>query len=335
MTKRRRSQPLTVDARTRPKAGAPQAVHVDVDRLNYVNIGLMLLSAALACTLPFEIFLISYAVLGPLHYLTQISWLYDRGFYAKGQLDWIALALLSAAAFLSYGGWVPWDGSPIAALGLGVLAAFVSSIAVKLLALAVLAVIAPQILSWTPAAVFFVVLLATVVHVYVFTGLFILAGSIRAQSRSGYLSLAVFLACGTGLLVVQPAAAAYHPSKYVVDSLAAFNGVIDAMARLIPGDGGRHALVAIGRFLAFAYTYHYLNWFSKTEIIRWHEMSRGRLTTVAVVYVTAVALYGYDYSMGLMALYFLSIAHVFLEFPLDARTLVEVVTGSSLRPRAA
>src|SRR5262245_37867490 len=107
------------EARTTAVAHPPR---VDVDRLNYVNIGLMLLSTALACVLPFEVFLISYAVLGPLHYLTQISWLYDRSFYTKGRLDWIPLAVLAAVGFLSYSEWLPWDGAPLAAFGLGVLA---------------------------------------------------------------------------------------------------------------------------------------------------------------------------------------------------------------------
>ncbi len=47
--------------------------------VNYLNMGLMVLSCALAFVLPFELFLLAYAVLGPLHYLTQISWLHDRG----------------------------------------------------------------------------------------------------------------------------------------------------------------------------------------------------------------------------------------------------------------
>ena len=43
------------------------------DRLNYLNIGLMAASCAVAWFLPFELFLLAYAVLGPLHYLTEIS----------------------------------------------------------------------------------------------------------------------------------------------------------------------------------------------------------------------------------------------------------------------
>ncbi|HET9870420.1 MAG TPA: hypothetical protein VFR02_07995, partial [bacterium] len=54
-----------------------------VDRVNALNIGLMALSAALAFRFPFELFLFSYTVLGPLHYLTEISWLKDRGFYTQ------------------------------------------------------------------------------------------------------------------------------------------------------------------------------------------------------------------------------------------------------------
>jgi hypothetical protein len=45
------------------------------DTVNYVNAGLMVLSCLAAYVFPFELFLFSYAVLGPLHYLTEISWL--------------------------------------------------------------------------------------------------------------------------------------------------------------------------------------------------------------------------------------------------------------------
>ena len=45
----------------------------DVERINALNCGLIVLSAALAWALPFDLLLLSYGVLGPLHYLTQIS----------------------------------------------------------------------------------------------------------------------------------------------------------------------------------------------------------------------------------------------------------------------
>src|SRR4030095_13840648 len=95
--------------------------------------GLMLGSAALACALPFEVFLAAYAILGPLHYLTQISWLHDRGYFTTGRWDWIPLALLGLVALeASYGRWVGFFGSPFVALGIGIVAAFVASPVVKL-----------------------------------------------------------------------------------------------------------------------------------------------------------------------------------------------------------
>ncbi|MCC6181260.1 MAG: hypothetical protein IT237_05450 [Bacteroidia bacterium] len=48
------------------------------NQINYANIGLMIISAFLAFLLPFELFLFSYAVLGPLHYLTEIGWLHKK-----------------------------------------------------------------------------------------------------------------------------------------------------------------------------------------------------------------------------------------------------------------
>ena len=46
----------------------------------------MFLSAIGAFFLPFEVFLFAYAFLGPLHYLTEISWLHDRNIFLKGNM---------------------------------------------------------------------------------------------------------------------------------------------------------------------------------------------------------------------------------------------------------
>lgn len=303
-----------------------------LDRINYVNIALMLVSAGLACVLPFETFLLAYAVLGPLHYLTQISWLHDRRWFTTGRFDWVPLALLGAASFVGvYTTWLPWDGPVFVAFAGGVAFAWVRNPVVKASVLVAAAALAEPVLEWPPATLFFLYLLATVIHVYVFTGLFILAGSLKSRSGSGHASFAVYLACGAALLLVQPAAAGYAPSPYTQASFEPFDGVVDAMAMLVPGEGRWPTVVAIGRFLGFAYTYHYLNWFSKTGIIRWHEIGRGRMAAIAVLYVAAVATYAYDYRIGLMALYYLSVTHVLLEFPLDARTAVDVVSGLRAR----
>ncbi|HXJ83938.1 MAG TPA: hypothetical protein VMS64_35300 [Candidatus Methylomirabilis sp.] len=288
----------------------------------------MLGSAALAWVLPFEVFLVAYAVLGPLHYLTQISWLHDRGFFTTGRFDWIPLALLAGVACLAvYTTKVPWSGATLTAAGAAVMMAWVPSRVVKLASVLVFAVIAVPLQSSAIVATFFVVLLTTVVHVYVFTGIFILAGSMKGRSRSGFRSFGVYLACGVGLLLAHPPAADYQIGPTTKANLQSFLTVIGAMTTLTPGKVDWDKVVAVGRFLAFAYTYHYLNWFSKTGIIGWHGMSRRRMAVIGVVYAISLGLYAYDYSIGLTALFFLSITHVFLEFPLDARTIVDVARG--------
>src|SRR5258708_27964771 len=55
----------------------------------------MLGSAVLAFAYPFELFLLVYAFLGPLHYLTEISWLHDRNYYTQGKYDWLLLLVVS------------------------------------------------------------------------------------------------------------------------------------------------------------------------------------------------------------------------------------------------
>src|SRR2546423_477488 len=50
-------------------------------RVDVVHLGLMLSALGLAYLLPFELLLIAYAVLGPAHYLTEISWLHDRQYF--------------------------------------------------------------------------------------------------------------------------------------------------------------------------------------------------------------------------------------------------------------
>jgi len=310
----------------------------ELDRINHVNIGLMLASAALACTLPFEVFLLSYAVLGPLHYLTQISWLHDRGWFTTGKWDWIPLGLCGVLALeAAYGGWLGFDGAPFVAFGLGIVVAFVRNPAVKVATFVACVALAVPMRSWFPAQVFFGALLTTVVHVYVFTGLFILAGSMKSGSRSGYASFAVFIGCGVGLLLIRPQTP-ITLTAYARANMEPFAGMVDAMVGLLPswgrsGGDPPSAIMAVGRFLGFAYTYHYLNWFSKTGVIRWHEIGARRMALIGILWLVSVALYCYDYATGLAALFFLSMVHVFFEFPLDARTFADII--GARRPVAA
>src|SRR5579863_9054605 len=85
-----------------------QAIRLSsVDRINYLNIGLMLVSCAIALYIPFELFLFAYAVLGPAHYFTEISWLQKRSFFTRTKNDfWLLIALAILVCFTA-----PWSNS--------------------------------------------------------------------------------------------------------------------------------------------------------------------------------------------------------------------------------
>jgi hypothetical protein len=78
------------------------------------------------------------------------------------------------------------------------------------------------------------------------------------------------------------------------------------------------------RLIAFAYLYHYLNWFSKTSIIKWHEITQSRAVAILGLWLAGGLVYLYDYRLGLGLFYILSMLHVFLEFPLNHQTFVDI-----------
>ena len=186
------------------------------DRINYVNIGLMVITAVLAFALPFETFLFAYAFLGPLHYLTEISWLHDRQYFSKGKYDFVVLlvigVLLSFAAFANDFGY-DWeiynqfvelnlfDKLLVFALFSAVLFALVKNVFVKILSCLLLFVFVSGWLSkdneaanQNSTAIFALTsLVPTLIHVYVFTGLFMLYGALKSRSKSGLWQIVAFV----------------------------------------------------------------------------------------------------------------------------------------------
>src|ERR1700744_3639945 len=73
---------------------------MNVNTLNYYNILAMLASACLAMVIPFELVLLSYAILGPAHYLTEISWLNQRQFFTVKKYDYLFLIAVVVIALL-------------------------------------------------------------------------------------------------------------------------------------------------------------------------------------------------------------------------------------------
>jgi hypothetical protein len=421
------------------------------NKINYANIGLMLITGVLSYFYPFETFLLAYAYLGPLHYLTEISWLHDRNYFAKGKYDFIVLllvgVLLSYAAFAKdfgvsvevYDYFVKmnlFDKLIVFALFSSILFALVKNLFIKIIAILFLFIFVSGWLSPDAAAknaesttIFALTsLVPTLIHVYVFTGLFMLFGALKNRSVSGMWQMVGFVAIPLLLVFAIPVDTKAPISKFgkdahyakgdgffstnvsIIDhfnltdnpvytnsdfvsfvkkndfkqanaqynfiSKANLNGLVDSLskipnkaylikkqplnpnfqvdnilllfskegmldeyqmkpipAKLFTGFSlEKYASVvynsSVGimlmRFIAFAYLYHYLNWFSKTEVIRWHKVPKIRFAAVVILWIAASVFYTMDYSLGLSVLFFLSFTHVLLEFPLYIMSIVGI-----------
>lgn len=393
------------------------------DRINYLNIGLMFITASLAFYLPFETFLFAYAFLGPLHYLTEISWLHDRKYFAKGKYDFIVLLvvgiLLSFAAFSNDFGYKSdfytkflemnlFDKLLVFALFSSILFALVENIFVKIVSILLIYVFISGWLSpekdlenASSTTVFALTsLVPTLIHVYVFTGLFMLFGALKTRSVSGLWQMVGFVAIPLLLVFSLPVQKNGNLTEYGKKAYyAGGNGFFQTNASILDHfEIGNQPIytnkmfvndfvkkdksytpiqqkqikdslsnmmnepfiirdpnnpffmkevkvskvvgfkkdvfwdlifhsttgIMLMRFIAFAYLYHYLNWFSKTEIIRWHQVPKARFIAVLCLWVVASGFYIYDYSLGLSVLFFLSFTHVLLEFPLNIVSIIGI-----------
>src|SRR6266852_3186268 len=100
-----RSDPSPAGSASHAALNTSRSPGAATDRLSWVNSGLMLAACGSAYLAPFHLFLFSYAVLGPLHYFTEISWLHDREYFAgraPARRWWLALVAV-AMATLMYG----------------------------------------------------------------------------------------------------------------------------------------------------------------------------------------------------------------------------------------
>ena len=335
--------------------------------IDLVNIALMILSCIAAFVLPFEVFLFSYAVLGPLHYLTEISWLHKRNYFANGKKDYwwliglcVLLLLFTSCGFAS-GASTETPGFLVYSLSLVcdfmgplvqqypnatmffIYVSFASALAFiafkeawkKALFIVAATIVGSYFTTTAPFFLIFAVFLPTLIHVFVFTGLFILYGALKNKSTTGYISIAVFIACALSFFFFHPNISFYHVTDTARKAIeqSGFVQLNKSMLELFNLGEFTYETVyqsnaglGIMRFIAFAYTYHYLNWFSKTQVIKWHLVPKGQLATVMVLWLFSVALYTYNYYAGLVALYFLSMLHVLLEFPLNYRSITGIGT---------
>jgi hypothetical protein len=327
------------------------------DRINYLNMGLMVFSVIIAFFVPFELFLFSYAILGPAHYLTEISWLHERNYFTNGKRDFIILCIAGLLLFLAlyidrifpdfhfFDQSSDPDTKSNFTTGL-IFIAFFASLAMVLFKstfyrlIAFIIILAASLLA-NKGVVFFSVFLPTLIHVYLFTGLFMFYGALKGKSTSGYIACILFIVCPFIFVFIHPDI--NFISDYARTTYSSFEAV--NFYSLNVWDSETYPLpyttleqknlfmdttykstlgLTIMRFIAFAYTYHYLNWFSKTTVIKWHLVPKKRLAIIGLLWIIAIGLYLYNYMWGFHVLFLLSFLHVFLEFPLNHVTFVGI-----------
>jgi hypothetical protein len=299
-----------------------------VDRINYYNILAMLLSASLAIFVPFELTLLSYTVLGPGHYLTELSWLKEKQFFTIKKYDYLIILAIAIVGKLIG---LPNANLAFYIFGLSLLFLVIKDSVHRIAAISILIIAGYFLLSNHILRAIFGLYLSTLIHVYIFTGMFLLYGALKSKRISGYLSVVIFVLCPI-LLMLLFTGLHIKPTAWAVTNYARFS----RLNRLVLHDRSinvytNNASILFTRFIAFAYSYHYLNWFSKTSIINWHRISIKRAIIVILIWGGSIAFYFYNYNTGLQWLFMLSFAHVILEFPLNHRTFIGI--GEELKNR--
>lgn len=298
----------------------------------------MLVSLAIAFVVPFELFLFSYAVIGPLHYLTEINWLHARNYFTLRKNDvWFLVTLCVVATLMNF---IPTKNSfslvsyiLTISLYLSVLFVLVKNHLYRLIFALPGIILFHRINDIQSFQLFVGLYLPTLIHVLIFTWLFMIYGILKEPSKAGWLSVFILVVCIITIFSIPAPGLQYPVSNYVKNALGPFALVnFSLVNHLTHSDFTSTSMIyqenagfVVMRFIAFAYTYHYLNWFSKTSVIRWHKTERKRMMVILLIWLLSVAVYAYDYITGMKVLFFLSFLHVFLEFPLNILTIKGIV----------
>lgn len=315
--------------------------HVDL-----LNTFLILLSVALAFYFPFELFLLMYAILGPLHYLTEINWIRDKKYVVKNKY-WIYIIIIfslgvalphiskllkstnSSSIFYGFveNVWSSYtNGLILMALVLAYAFLYVPNLRNRILLVVLSCVVILLVNNLEAFNIWVGVFLPTIIHVYLFTMLFMWYGNLKSKANFGSLNVVLMAVVPLFIFLINVDGSQYNISENVQSTIVdnSFYLLNTNLSKVFGLTDGTTFVfndiidIKIQIFIAFSYTYHYLNWFSKTSVIGWHKkLTTKKSLTIGVVWIMSVALYTMDYKMGLALLLMLSMMHVFLEFPLN------------------
>lgn len=293
----------------------------DINRINYYNILAMLGSSCLALFIPFELVLLSYAILGPAHYLTEISWLNSRRYFTLKKYDLLLIACVVIISILLK---LPYANLIYYTFGLSFILLIIGNSLMRLLAFILLVVLGYFLLTNNILRTIFGLYIPTLIHVYFFTGAFLLLGALKSRYFSGYLAFFVFLICPV-LLCLLFTSVHSTPTQWAISNYKHFAHLNTTTLRnQTLNIYTNRASIILTRLIAFAYTYHYLNWFTKTRVINWHRITITRSVIIGLFWAASVALYFYNYRLGIKWLFILSLAHVILEFPLNHSSFIGI-----------
>jgi len=298
--------------------------------IEIINIILIIVSAIFAFICPFQTFLIVYAFLGPLHYLTEMNWLQQRNYFLENKTTiyylFISILLIASIVYIPCL-FVLKPAIPFLIFFTFLVSIFNTSENKKLFKnwkfiLCIVVGIASAIYFKNYFHTVFSLFLPSLIHVFIFTGIFMLSGFLKKKNKWSLATFMVFILTSLFLITcnlnstffMEDISNTYNSfEKLNVAVFSIFNKEILASQDIYFSSFG----IKIMQFIAFAYTYHYLNWFSKTSIIQWHKTTKTKIGIIIVIWVLSVVLYLYNYKTGLYWLYLLSLAHVILEFPLN------------------
>lgn len=322
--------------------------------IDLLNIPLLLLAGVLAYLFPLELFIFSFAILGPLHYLTEINWLNTRNYFAptKGHV-WLLIGVIASLVlvvprlFLDY---TEDHSSILSRLFLTIsnwsnAAIFISLVLAigflypkgkrAWLILSIITIVAAILLNQVETYILFIgVLVPTVIHVYLFTLIFMLYGAQKAKSKVGILTVIIAILIPLVYIFIDLDSSNYLfsdvlKSVYIENKLhhtpvlfAKFFGLSDGTSFFFY----EHLELRLMMFMSFIYLYHYLNWFSKTTTISWHKnLTTKRSIAIVFLWLVMLGLFYVDFKLGFLVALFFSFLHVILEFPLNMVSIKNIV----------
>ena len=169
-------------------------------------------------------------------------------------------------------------------------------------------------------------LVPTIIHVYLFTLLFMLYGAKKSGSTVGYVAVVLALLVPLGMALINLVGVNYLfddrlKEVYIQNNFHVTPVLFSKFIGLSDGTSFffyEHLWLRFMMFISFIYCYHYLNWFSKTTVIQWHRLITGtKAIIIAVIWVINLSLFYYDFRLGFLVSLFFSFLHVILEFPLN------------------